>query len=335
MGRAVGDGPTALRDAATRLCVRGRRGDGAWCIATVRQAARLVAVWPLQVRYEGGVRVARHFGCGSNEEYAGPVIAGDVERAAIVAALVGALRDHGDLLWAYNVLPEDAAAIAGLARSRDRIDSPLIACGAADSHAAWMATRSRNFRNALASARRQLARQGSVAAGLVAASDSGAFCDWMFTAKRDWGASRGISTWFGDPHAAAVWRGALADPVATGAFGIALRLDGRPIAGVLCLDGAPIELCMTVFDPAFARWSPGSLVYEDLVAHAIASGRDIDLRITWDDYKRRWTTASDRRDTLCVALTPRGLPSVWQQKLRLQLRPWRRWAGEQRRRWRR
>ncbi len=309
-----------------------------WRVFAVREAGRLVAVWPLQVRRQGGVRVARHIGACHNEEYAGPLIAGDADAGAVVAAMLAGLRDHADVLWVYNVRASTplAAALAGggLGSARENITSPIIRSAAFASHRDWLKAQSANLRAALGNARRRLATVGRLESVLVAPEDAADFCDWLIATKRSWASTRGLrAPWLDDPRTAAFYTAALADRPGTGAFAQALRLDGRFIAAVLCFDGAKIEVYVTTFDPASARYSPGSLVFEDRVADAIATNRDIDLRVTFDDYKRRWASETESRETLCVALTPLGLPALWAERSRLAWKANRRRIGGLLRRW--
>ena len=327
----------ALRHAYVELGVRHRAAEHGLRIILVWQGERLVLAWPLTVQRARGVRIARHIGSGSNEEYAGPLVAAAVDTGSVVAAAVALLRRHADALWAYNLASgsavADAIARAGLGSSVEAVQSPIIRCGGAASHADWLKTRSRNFRNAMGSARRQLAATGTLESRLVPETEAVSFTSWLFATKRQWGAARGKSAaWLHDQRAEAFFAAALADRVATGAFGLAICLDGRYVAGALCFDGQPIEFYVTVFDDRLARFSPGSLIYEDVVRHAIAHGCDVDLRITWDDYKRRWADGSDPRATMLIALTVRGLPTLWRQRLVLRIKAFRRRAGALRRR---
>ena len=330
----------ALRHGYIGLGLRHASGDAAPVIVLVWQAEQLRLAWPLAIRTIGGMRVARHIGGGSDEEYAGPLVDGSVGVAGAVAAALAVLRGAADALWVFNMAAHGPVAVAladaGLARVGQPISSPVVQCGNFADLAGWRRTLSKNLRATLGNDRRRLERLGRFESVIVGPADAAAFCDWFFATKCQWLDQRGIGeNWLRRSECRAFYADAIRDSTATGVFGAALTLDGHWIAGNICLDSDPIELVATTFDRQYRRYGPGSLVYEDVVAHGIASGRNVDLRITWENYKGRWTNADEPRTTLLLALTPRGLPMVWRQALRLQVKALRRRLGALKRRWRR
>ena len=72
-----------------------------------------------------------------------------------------------------------------------------------------------------------------------------------------------------------------------------------------------------------------------MIVLGIASGRDVDLRITRDAYKWRWTDEGEARLTLFIALGGRGLLSVWRFGWQLWIKAARSRLGAVWRRWRR
>jgi CelD/BcsL family acetyltransferase involved in cellulose biosynthesis len=88
-----------------------------------------------------------------------------------------------------------------------------------------------------------------------------------------------------------------------------LRLDGRPLAAVLAFeeDGV-LHLVKAGYDPAFARFSPGQLLLQDVLREAFAAQlRRVELHGADEPYKRLWTGAVRNRVALeAFAPTARG-----------------------------
>lgn len=329
----------ALRHGYVNLGLRHAAPRSVPCIIVVWQGARLICAWPLIVRHVVGARVARQSGCGNDEEYGGPLLAADVDAVAVLASIWPVLEAAADAVWACNLLPHGGAAMAlahaGRARATQAVVSPIARCGQFADAAAWRRSLSKNRRAQIGNDRRRLAKQGRLETLMVAPAEAAAFCDWFFATKCLWLDARGIGdNWLRWNHCRTFFVDALRNPADTGVFAIALMLDGAYVAGSLCLDGDVIEYLVTTFDRSLARYSPGSLAYEDLLAIGAASGRDVDLRITAEPYKLRWADDGEARVTLLIALTPRGLVPVWQFAARRCLVALRRRLGALRRRWR-
>lgn len=304
----------------------------------VWQGERLVLAWPLVIRRARGVRIARHIGCGNDEEYAGPLVAADVDTAAVLAATLPMLRGVIDALWVFNLAGDKPVlailAGSGLFSARQTFLSPIVRCGQYADVAAWRKSQSKSFRAVLGNDRRRLAKQGKLESITIAPAQALDYCQWFFAMKCQWLDARGIqSSWLRRAECQAFFVDALQDQTRSGVFATALTLDGAYIAGSLCFDGDPIEFFSTAFDPDYSRFGPGSLAYEDLVAIGAASGRDLDLRISRDTYKLRWTSVGDRGSTLLIALGVRALPMTSAFALRQSWTRLRRWLGARKRRW--
>jgi CelD/BcsL family acetyltransferase involved in cellulose biosynthesis len=329
----------ALRHGYVNIGLRHAAPRSVPCVIVVWRDARLICAWPLVVRREAGARVARHSGCGNDEEYGGPLIAADVDAAAVLASIWPLLEAVADAVCACNLLPHGVAAIAlaqsGRARATQAVMSPIIRCGQFADVAAWRHSQSKKKRAQIGNDRRRLAKQGRLETVMVAPAEAAAFCDWFFATKCLWLDARGIGdNWLRWSHCQTFFVDALRNPAETGVFALALMLDGAYVAGSLCLDGDVIEYFATTFDRSLARYSPGSLNFEDLLAIGAATGRDVDLRITAESYKLRWADDGEARVTLLIALTPRGLVPVCRAAARRRLVALRRRLGAVRRRWR-
>ncbi len=328
----------ALRHGYVGLGLRHAAPGTRFCIITVWQGERLVAAWPLAIRRERGVRVAHHVGCGNDEEYGGPMVADDVDPALVMALAVPRLRAVADAVWLCNLAADSALEAAfenfGLFNARQPVLSPVVRCGQFADAAAWRASKSKHFRAVMGNDRRRLAKQERLESVLVAPDAAEAFCDWFFATKCRWLDSSGKqSIWLRQPHCRAFFEAALRDQAASGVFAPALLLDGAFIAGGICFDGDPIEFFATTYDPAHRRYGPGSLLYADVTGQAIASKRDVDLRITWDEYKRRWADGGDARMTMLIALGTRGLPPALAFAAKQRVKMVRRRLGALKRRW--
>jgi len=67
-------------------------------VAMVYGAHELLALWPVAITRKGALRLAHSLGCGSGEEYGGPLIK-DTRRTELYPAAVAAMmRIHADAL---------------------------------------------------------------------------------------------------------------------------------------------------------------------------------------------------------------------------------------------
>ncbi|BEV00851.1 GNAT family N-acetyltransferase [Novosphingobium olei] len=293
---------------------------------------RLTGIWPMWLTPEGGRSVGHHVGIGSHEENSEP-LASD---AASMAAMLKSAEDACDVLIVNNVRPEGLlfAAIRGRKPWRihkSRIRSPITRCAGAGSWDAWLAGRSRKFRQDIRSEGRRLARLGDLRIGRVEGAEIAPFVDWLFDQKTAWLAAwSDQASWLHAPECRAFVKAALADE-ATRLVGHGIWLDGRLVAAALCLKSAVHEYMVTVYDPAFAACSPGHQITGHCVAEAIAEGCDFDFRITHDSYKLRWIDDFDLRYSLTLANTLRGVPALVPLHIRTARKTLTRWRDGLRR----
>ncbi|HEY3948360.1 GNAT family N-acetyltransferase [Phenylobacterium sp.] len=291
-------------------------------IITVREAGRLVGLWPLHLRRIGAVTLVRHLGTDEGEEYAEPLIAAAAAAPDKVArALFDAATASGDVLEVRNLsLASPMLAVveaAGKVTRRGDPDSPIASFGAFESWEAFAATRSKSFRQGLRYDRKRLMARARLTFREVTPETAGPFVDWIMASKVDWLNQRRIGkSWLRLPQTAALYK-ALVGREGTGVLAFALDSGDQTIAGCLCLlSGDRLEYYITAFDPALSAFSPGNLLIEDLGRWCIPRGVHLDFRLTAGDYKLRW---SDRREpfrTRVMALGPRGLPYVWGLRFR-------------------
>jgi CelD/BcsL family acetyltransferase involved in cellulose biosynthesis len=126
--------------------------------------------------------------------------------------------------------------------------------------------------------------------------------------KRRWLAERGlISRTLADAACVAAIDAAIGDPE-TGARVSALSLDERPIAvEVGFVRKGTYYSYLASIEPAFARFSPGSLQLADTIAWCRANGVEcVDLLGPDDEHKRSWSTGSVGLKDWAVPVTLRG-----------------------------
>lgn len=154
---------------------------------------------------------------------------------------------------------------------------------------------------------------------------AGAFDDLAAVERASWIASRtdGSDAKFTGEGHGAFWRAAVADPaIARMMWAAALYVDGRPAAFSFDLNAGTLKYAIAnSYDPAFAKHSPGKLLYYRNLVRGIDDGI---ARVDWgagdSGYKR--TIGADKgpaiRDWLLVrpgapALAARMLAPAWRR----------------------
>lgn len=290
-------------------------------VALVYDGAALVALWPLCVAREGACRIARALGCGSNEEYGGPLVADRGERRFYDAA-VDALRSiDADLLeirfvesnglldtalscaaqsWILRALPERWRLLSGYAMELSRFPT----------FDAFIATRPDSLRRPLRRLARRLSEDGAVEYGWCQdASDARAVLTWLFEKKRNWVLARGLDAPYlmnDDVRDFFIELAERTDLVATPLVSF-VKLDGVPIAASVNLVGPRrLEYFITTYDEAYAARSVGNLLVDSMARWALANDRDFDFRPYFSSYKERWSNHKGWYESHFVVLTWRG-----------------------------
>lgn len=143
--------------------------------------------------------------------------------------------------------------------------------------------------------------------------------------ERSWIAAKtdGSDAKFTETGHGAFWRAAARDPViATMLHAALLTVDGQPVAFSFDLDAGELKYAIAnSYDPAFAKHSPGKLLYYRNLVHALAQGI---TRVDWGagDSGYKQVIGAERgaaiRDWLLVrpglsAVVARSLRSLWQR----------------------
>ncbi|WP_233888603.1 GNAT family N-acetyltransferase [Paraburkholderia flagellata] len=290
-------------------------------VALVYDGATLVALWPLCVAREGACRVARALGCGSNEEYGGPLVADRGDRRFYDAAVEALRSIDADLLeirfvecqgplhaalsrasqsWVLRALPERWRLLSGYSMELSRFPT----------FDAFIATRPDSLRRPLRRLARRLSEDGAVEYGWCRdASDARAVLTWLFEKKRNWVIARGLDAPYlmnDDVRDFFIELAERTDLVATPLVSF-VKLDGVPIAASVNLTGPRrLEYFITTYDEAYAARSVGNLLVDSMARWALANGRDFDFRPYFSSYKERWSNRKSWYESHFVILTWRG-----------------------------
>jgi CelD/BcsL family acetyltransferase involved in cellulose biosynthesis len=285
--------------------------------ATVWSGERLVAVWPLLRDRVGFARRLEPLGCGMQEEYGDPLIATDVDATRACNALLRLLPAIADLLRVPFV-QQGGPMQRALSKIRPfNIAEPMSAYaierrGFGDLDA-LLKTYSANFRSSLRQQRRRLQRQGDLQSGLIEDEpDCVEAISWAIREKRQWVLRQDKRCdWLAGDATSNVFVAASTKRSVLGRGGVyRLALDGRPVAVLLItIDRTRVELMATMFDPEFARFSPGMLIIEDVARWAFERGLDVDLRPLHMDFKERWSNSVSVRVKCRVPMTLKGV--IW------------------------
>jgi CelD/BcsL family acetyltransferase involved in cellulose biosynthesis len=307
------------------------------CLVLRDDDGRLVAVWPLVTRRDGGTTVAQPLGF-EGSEYAHPLVEPGERQMARIEQLLRAAGKLGDLLVLIHV--RSASALAEVLAHRRQIavahdvqTTSFIARADYVDSKAFLAALSSKFRYALRRAAKRLAESGPVEIGPVPMADVPRMVDWSLAQKKAWLDQAGLrNDWIGrrsyrDFLVAMLGRD---DPVGRMLL-FAIRVAGQPVAAnLVTVDHTRAEGYFTVFDPEWAVASPGNVLTEHVLAWVFERGLDLDFRIGDEAYKDRWTTRSVQVVTWRIATGLRGLPDV----LRLRFGQLRFTAGKRWKAWR-
>lgn len=290
-------------------------------VALVSDGAAPVALWPVMVVRRGACRVACTLGCGSGEEYGGPLVADPADPRLYAAALdalrgidadaleIRMLERGGPLDAALSRVPQSWVMRAMPARWRG-LPGYSIALSTFATYEAFLATLPRSLSSNLRYCARRLAGAGEVQYGWCqSAGDAREVLTWLFANKRRWALARGFATPYLMDDQVRDFFIDLAeriDLVATPLVSF-VKVNGVPVAASVNLVGPRrIEYFITTYDEAYGAYSVGGLLVDSIVRWAHASGRDFDFRPLFADYKARWSNREHWHESHLVMLTVRG-----------------------------
>lgn len=308
--------------------------NGALRIIAIRRGARLVCVWPLYVRREGLIQVARHLGRGSDEEYAGPLVVADGPGDLALRLALDVAKQQADVLRIFNIRrPSALAALlddGATPRHRQEMIAPVLTAEGFPSLEAWLKTKSSNFRKGLRRDRRRLAETGDLRLQrMICPADVAAVVGWLFDRKLALVTDNGVpGSWICRPESRWFFESLLNEPETDSHASVfALTLDGAIVSAAILYVTSYMELVMLAYADQHAAQSPGHLMLESAVRLALGRGVDCDFRFGPVPYKLRWSDRLDTRATYALATTPYGIPTLWSETVSSIVKAGRRLAG--------
>jgi CelD/BcsL family acetyltransferase involved in cellulose biosynthesis len=276
---------------------------------------RLLAIWPLYLRTEGFCSVANHLGCGSNEEYAGPLIADDAEAPMIAEQLLAQAKGLADALRVYAVRPDHPMARALHAdrsyRRHGLVRSPAIDAPLNQDWDSWLASRSKSFRSGLKYDRKRLSEL--LALGFVDVKDPAAIdraVDWLFDVKaaalRE---NRHRKSWVYSRSNVEFFKEVVKTVPGVKVFSL-MGNDEILCSSIVFQSENLMEFFMTSYNLSYSKYSPGNLLIEDIVRICFAEKLAFDFRITGDNYKMRWKDSDHPYENFLLATSIRGAAVV-------------------------
>jgi CelD/BcsL family acetyltransferase involved in cellulose biosynthesis len=271
-------------------------------VLTVRRDAELVAVVP--VRRRTGLLAA----AANVHSPELPALTLDADAARELAEVLMGQAPAALSLTMADPEGDLAREVRAAARARGRRvvertlqRSPLVELdGSWDQYAA---TRGRSLLADLRRRSRRLEERGEVTVTeATAAETSTAFAELSALEAAGWKGARGTAM-ASRPATRRFYAEVAAWAADRGTLRLALlRLDGRPLAGLLGLEESGVHyLLKCAYDPAEAAFSPVKLLLRDAVQRAFARGlRRIELLGAAEPYKLQWATGSRPRIALEV-----------------------------------
>jgi CelD/BcsL family acetyltransferase involved in cellulose biosynthesis len=276
-----------------------RENDRLIC-ATVWDDEQLIAVWPFMSRQGPfGMRIDP-LGCGSEEEYGDPLIADHVDHDHICRKLLDLLKTAGDLMHVPFVENEGpmkrALASSGLYRLPIPVKASAVRRKRNEGFDKFLRGYPSDFRASLKQKRKQLDKLGQLRFELPDDSESyAATVDWVIEEKQDWLLrNQKRNPWFFEDATRHFFLVAATQRSCLGRIGLfRLILDGKTIAAFLAtIDRTRIEVFVTSFDPAYARFSPATLLIEDTIRWGFERGLSFDMRVQPSQDKDSWANVS-------------------------------------------
>lgn len=289
-------------------------GHKLW-VLVIRCDGRVALIWPMTLRRRGWCRIA--------ETMRSP--GGDYD------ALLVEDGPHGTELlcaaWAYlrKRLPADLLNVPlatvdsprevmlrgqGLTRYVEHLPCAQIDHAMLADWPAYWATRSKKLRHNMSRLRRRLEETGDCAVRwLEDPAEIERAIDAMLEWKARWARERGLNA---DVFGTQAFRGFLLDmverPVRCGRLRLmALMIDNQPVAvSLAAIDKTRLEGLITTYDPAYATFSPGSLLLTETLQWCGKHGLSCDMRHGDESYKDKWASTTSLVANYDIALTHGG-----------------------------
>jgi CelD/BcsL family acetyltransferase involved in cellulose biosynthesis len=283
----------------------------------VWEASQLVGVWGLTLCKDALHGTLKPFSCGSDEEYSGPLLDARCEAAVAEQILRLAVSMKADRLKIYNTIADGAVDAAATALPLRQSAHTMQACVVNAAQApTWgdvekrLSSGNRNNLRRFVRRLRENFPDGSIDVGWShSIGESQEILKFIFDEKRRWLKEKGLrSLWLNGAHVEEFFGRLLVNanlrehPVIA-----SIRVDGKPIAAILCLNSlSKLDSYITVFDPTYRLYAPSKLLVKFLMTWALERKRDFDFGITLADYKEEWPIEIRTYRTRTIYLTLRG-----------------------------
>jgi CelD/BcsL family acetyltransferase involved in cellulose biosynthesis len=167
----------------------------------------------------------------------------------------------------------------------------------------------RDFRHSLRRTRRRLIEHGNLSFELVQDRDRfPVVLDWMFRNKTNWLARTNQQSIWRETD---IYRNFLVAVAQTKAIEqikvFTLKVNEEIISALFCrISKLRVENVIAVFDPAYGKYGPGQLLYEDILKWAFERRLDCDFRLGDQSYKQSWANSKSEATTYQFVTSLRG-----------------------------
>lgn len=295
------------------------RGATINCVVA-RRAGVLVGVWGFFVFKRGFYSVAHQIGCGSNEEFGGPLVEVCPETQVIVEAIVARALTLADVLQAFCLLEGEFADVAlqrhigiGTRFTEVALEAPLRSYPTWEEYAQTLST---SLRSSVRYKTKQLQKVGNLT--FCSANDDEFLSDitWILEEKQRWLDLRKKHHWLsGSKEFWICLRKFSKDGTNPEIF--TLKLDGAPIAGFICVrDNTRIVFLITAFDPNYSNRSPGIILIENCLRYSFERKLDFNFGMAHYDYKERWSGGRRNVFSYSIACTQIGVMEIARRRVK-------------------
>jgi len=168
------------------------------------------------------------------------------------------------------------------------------------------------FRHSLRRTRRRLAEKGNLTFERINDRDRfPVILDWIFQRKTDWLARINEKSVWRETDLYRNFLIAAQTQMPEQIQSFILKLNDEIISAVLCrISKLRAECVIATFDPAYSKYGPGQLLYEDILKWAFERRLDCDFRLGNQLYKQYWTNSTSEAVTYQFMNSLRGAAFV-------------------------
>jgi CelD/BcsL family acetyltransferase involved in cellulose biosynthesis len=279
-------------------------------VATLWQAERLVALFPLVLRRYSGVRMLEWLGAKASD-YCDALVLDSESAEAALNALWRELLDQGGFDVArLGQVRTDAHTYGTLSTSNPWIETREQSVGIDivwPSGDAWLASHTGKSREPITRRLRRMVKMGFEFHVLQRGEPHGSVIDAVIAQKTAWLQERGLENFLTAPQGPAFLRAAAEELIASGSLHLSVVRSKERIAAChlgFMRDGV-LYYYMPTYDPEWAKCGFGTLQRDALLMWACDQGlRRFDLLLGTHDYKTRYPVTPEELHTLVV---PRGI----------------------------